>query len=205
MRAELLLKRLMEVESKGIILLTKHDIEKLFPDDEPAALTLAIHRLSTGDAPPLLHVARGLYALPEAIRRNGLFMDHLIAIKLRPGHLSYVSLESALSEYGLISQIPVGVLTVMTTGRRGWARTAFGDIEFVHTERSYGDILDSTFKGEQMPLRYATAKTALRDLRKVGRNLDMLDHEAIDRLSGELDLSKQEHEKWQPPLKTSPI
>ncbi len=33
------------------------------------------------------------------------------------GEYNYVSLESMLSEYGLISQIPIDRLTVMTTGR----------------------------------------------------------------------------------------
>ena len=42
-----------------------------------------------------------------------------IAVALRRGYYSYTSLESALSEYGAISQIPVDRLTVMTTGRKG--------------------------------------------------------------------------------------
>lgn len=35
------------------------------------------------------------------------------------GEYNYISLESALSEYGIISQIPIDRLTIMTTGRKG--------------------------------------------------------------------------------------
>ncbi len=41
-------------------------------------------------------------------------------------------LESALSEYGVISQIPIDRLTIMTTGRKGHYKTPYGTIEFTH-------------------------------------------------------------------------
>ncbi|WP_422139500.1 hypothetical protein [Endozoicomonas sp. ALC020] len=66
-----------------------------------------------------------------------------IAIALRRGDYNYISLESALSEYGAISQIPVDRLTIMTTGRKGEYKTPFGVLEFTHTRRSVADILDS--------------------------------------------------------------
>ncbi len=42
-----------------------------------------------------------------------------VAKSLRRGEYNYISLESALSKYGVISQIPIDRLTVMTTGRKG--------------------------------------------------------------------------------------
>jgi len=47
-----------------------------------------------------------------------------------------------LSEYGVISQIPLDRLTVMTTGRKGIYKTIYGTIEFTHTKRSVENILD---------------------------------------------------------------
>ena len=64
-----------------------------------------------------------------------------VAKAMRRGEYNYVSLESALSEYGVISQIPMR-LTVMTTGRKGEVNTPFGTIEFTHTSRPIHDILD---------------------------------------------------------------
>ena len=56
---------------------------------------------------------------------------------MRRGEYSYISLETMLSEYGAISQVPIDRLTVMTTGRKGEYETPFGVIEFTHTKRKY--------------------------------------------------------------------
>ncbi|PHM28446.1 hypothetical protein [Xenorhabdus budapestensis] len=64
-----------------------------------------------------------------------------LAKAMRRGEYNYVSLESALSEYGAISQIPIDRLTVMTTGRKGTYKTPFGIIEFTHTKRSAPNII----------------------------------------------------------------
>jgi hypothetical protein len=95
---------------------------------------------------------------------------------LRPREISYVSLETKLSEAGVISQITT-VLTCMTTGSPGWFETPWGAIEFTHTDRSIRigtDVIaqdDGTFE--------ATLRTAVRDLRRVGRNLDLIDDETL--------------------------
>ena len=98
-----------------------------------------------------------------------------VAVRLRSGEYSYVSLESALSEFGVISQIPVGRTTMMTTGRSGEIHSIYGTLDFTHTSRSVRDILASTLVIEGRPLRFARVETALRDLRQVGRNLDLVD------------------------------
>ncbi|WP_146049537.1 hypothetical protein [Alkalispirochaeta sphaeroplastigenens] len=60
-----------------------------------------------------------------------------IASKLRANTCASISLESALSDAGVISQIPVQWLTVMTGGRTAAiACGRFGTIEFIHTARS---------------------------------------------------------------------
>ena len=83
------------------------------------------------------------------------------------------ALEAALSEHGVVSQVPM-VRTIMATGRSGRVRTAFGTLELVRTVRSVPSILDGTVDVGH-PLRPARARTALEDLRRVGRNLHLVD------------------------------
>ncbi len=104
--------------------------------------------------------------------RDSHAIEH-VARALRRGEYNYVSLESALSEYGVISQIPVDRLTVMTTGRKGVYGTPVGTIEFVHTKRKLSAILAGVVD-VQRPLRLATAQTAWRDLKRVGRNTHLV-------------------------------
>lgn len=101
--------------------------------------------------------------------------------KVLHGEYNYVSLESALSEYNAISQIPVDRLTVMTTGRKGEYHTAFGVIEFTHTKRSLDDILFS-IRDVGRPLRMATPQAVWRDLIRVARNTHLVDEQELKSL-----------------------
>ena len=134
----------------------------------------------------LEHAARGVYVNPLS-RLSRRYLIEKIAVCLRRGEYSYVSLESALSEYGAISQIPMSRITVMTTGRSATIRTPYGVIEFTHTKRSPADILRSTLIMKERPLRIARVETALRDLRRVGRNLDMVNLEDYEDILREQD------------------
>lgn len=127
--------------------------------------------------------ARGVYVyLLDTTPRPHLIES--LAMTLRRGHYNYISLESALSEYAVISQIPIDRLTVMTTGRSAEYRTPWGVIEFTHTKRDIAGILEGTFVRDQR-LRFATVETAWRDLKRVGRNIHLVDlHELSDRLRG---------------------
>jgi hypothetical protein len=93
---------------------------------------------------------------------------------LRPDDLCYVSFECALSEWGAISQIPLTWLTVATTGAPGEVKAGGFTIEFMHVEHSAAEILAGTVQVPGRPLRLASLETALKDLRHVGRNLNML-------------------------------
>jgi hypothetical protein len=61
----------------------------------------------------------------------------------------------------------------MSTWRKGEYKTPYGVIEITHTKRSVFDILNSIYRSER-PLRVATQDAAIRDLRRVGRNLHLL-------------------------------
>jgi predicted transcriptional regulator of viral defense system len=156
---------------------SKHEIGKLFPADSPKTLAASLRRHVKDGL--IEHACRSVY-----VNRNANSLDSFtierIAILLRAGHYNYVSLESALSEYGAISQIPLDRLTILTTGRSAVYETTYGTIEFTHTKRTVEDILKNTIRIEGRPLRVASKQTAWRDLKRVGRNIDLVDLSEVE-------------------------
>jgi predicted transcriptional regulator of viral defense system len=118
-----LIQRLAELDRRGVYVLARRDIEKLFPEENVKSMDQSLKRMVADGL--LQRVARGLYLNPAASNKNRWVAEE-IAKALRPGKLSYVSLESILSEYGVISQIPVNRMTVMTTGASGLVETPYG-------------------------------------------------------------------------------
>ncbi len=110
----------------------------------------------------LIKAARGIYVYAPALMRNGGRVIESVVRALRPGQLSYFSLESMLSGYGIISQVPVSYLTVMTTGASCLHKTPFGTIEFTHTKRSIPEVLERTIVVEGRPLRIAKGRPPYR-------------------------------------------
>lgn len=163
-------------DRKGRYVFTLGDLKKLFSEDSKKTLQEGVNRLVKQDL--LERASRGIYIFKLAYSRNSYIIEE-IAKAMRRGEYNYISLESALSEYGAISQIPIDRLTVMTTGRRGEYQTPYGTIEFTHTKRHVKDILGGILNTER-PLRLATIQTAWRDLKRVGRNEHLVDEEAID-------------------------
>ncbi len=172
-----LIRKLSELDRRGIHVLARRDIGKLFPDESEKAMEKSLQRMVSDGL--LQRVAKGLYANPAAASKNRWLAEE-VAKALRPGCLSYVSLESILSEYGAISQIPINRMTVMTTGRSGIHKTPFGTIEFTHTQRARSEILGRTLAPKGRPLRIATQSAAIRDLLRVGRNANMLIREELE-------------------------
>lgn len=169
------IKTLSEWARAGRVVFTLGDLAKLFHGDQRKTLLEALRRLVRDGV--LQRAGRGVYVYVLAGDVEPRLVEQ-IAVALRRGYYSYVSLESALSEYGAISQIPVDRLTVMTTGRKGVYRTDWGTIEFTHTKRSPADILDNT-RDVGRPLRMATPQAAWRDLKRVGRNTHLVDEKAL--------------------------
>ena len=172
-----LIRRLAELERHGVFILAKRDIEKLFPDEADKAMEKSLQRMVADGI--LARAAKGLYVNPAAANRLRGRLIEAVAKALRPGHMSYVSLESMLSEFGVVSQVPVDRITVMTTGAGGVVETPYGTIEFTHTKRRWADVVDGTVFTPDRPLRIATKRTAYRDLVRVGRNVDMVDLEEL--------------------------
>ena len=169
------IKRLTEYDKRGRYVFTKNDLAKIFHDDNERTLRAGIKRLL--DDGLLIRAANGVYVNGLAQSKGSDTLEQ-IAKNMRRGEYSYVSLESALADYSVISQIPVDRLTVMTTGRSAEYKTPFGTIEFTHTKRSPTDILANS---QQLgrTLRLATKEAAFRDLKRVGRNTHLVNEEAL--------------------------
>ena len=103
-----------------------------------------------------------------------------IASQLRVGDLCYVGMESAASRWGVISQIPVERLVVVTTGREGEFKTRFGVIEFVHTKADSLEIAENTLSVPDSPLRLATKRYTVRGLTRAHRSLDLIDWDEVE-------------------------
>jgi hypothetical protein len=165
--------KLSQADASGIWAFTPSSFSALMGGIERPYLKLMTKRLA--DQGVLVRAARGVYVNPHARSMPSDVRRGLLRF-LRPREISYVSLETKLSEAGVISQITT-VLTCMTTGSPGWFETPWGAIEFTHTDRSIRigtDVIaqdDGTLE--------ATLRTAVRDLRRVGRNLDLIDDETL--------------------------
>lgn len=162
-------------DRQGRSVFTLRDIAKVFHEDSPKTLQEGINRLRRHGL--LEGVARGIYVYALS-RASDPYRLERIARAMRRGEYNYVSLESALSEYGAISQIPVDRLTVMTTGRKGTYRTPYGTIEFTHTSRPVTELMER-MRDIGRPLKFATPQAAWADLKRVGRNTHLVDTEAL--------------------------
>lgn len=162
---------------EGRYIFTLRDMAKVFPEDSRKTLQEGINRLRRHGL--LQGVARGIYLYPLATTSDPYRLER-IARAMRRGEFSYVSLESALSEYGAISQIPVDRLTIMTTGRKGTYRTPYGTIEFTHTSRPVSELMER-MRDVGRPLRLATPQAAWADLKRVGRNTHLVDTQVLKR------------------------
>lgn len=167
---------LREWDKQGKYVFSRRELCKLFRDDAAKTFSEALNRHVRDGL--IERACRSVFVNSQATSLDAFTIEH-IAKTLRPGCYNYVSLESALSEYGAISQIPIDRITVMTTGRSGSYHTPYGVIEFTHTKRAVDTILEHTIKIEGRPLRMATKEAAWRDLKRVGRNTDLVNLEEV--------------------------
>ena len=161
-------------------LFATRDFVPVFPSlSEPAlhALLSRAHRSGL-----LERVTKGIYLYPRVDYPRGLELHHTAA-RLRANHLNYISLETALSDAGVISQVPAGWVTLVSTGRSNTVACGrFGRIEFVHTQRHARDLTGSLMYDERCRLWRANVQLALRDMRVTQRSQDLIDWRVVDEL-----------------------
>lgn len=149
------------------------DIHALFPDLNRAAVKALLSRAAAAGV--LTRVCHGLYLYPRAPHPRGLVLYHAAA-KIRSGRFNYLSLESVLSDAGVISQVPINWITVMSSGRSYVMRcSAYGSIEFVHTKKQPNDLAGDLRYDARIRMWRASPALALSDMRQTRRPMDLID------------------------------
>lgn len=175
----------------GVWAFTPASFSVLFGGVDRGYLRLMMKRFA--DNGVLQRAARGVYVNPTARSLPDDIRLGLIPF-LRPRELSYVSYESRLSELGVISQIS-NALTCATTGSSGNFNTPWGRIEFTKTSREMSEQLeDELVWRDRSPIPFATTARAIKDLKRSGRSLDLVDEETLeDVLAEENEVSNAFH------------
>ncbi len=131
----------------------------------------------------LKRICRGIYFYPVPNYSSGNLLFHAAA-RLRAGEFNYISLESALSDAGVISQVPMSWITLMTSGRSHVVNCGdCGHIEFVHTEQHPADLIgELTFDADRHLWR-ASVRQALRDMKVTRRSMELVNQEVAYELA----------------------
>lgn len=159
-------------------LFTLTDLRAALPEHSAGAFRALVMRAEHEGL--LMRVCRGLYRYPAAGSHDGLVLFHAAA-RLRAGAFNYISLESALSEAGVISQLPMNHVTLMSSGRTATLSCgAFGAMEFVQTKKRPAELADQLLYDARCHLWRAAVPLALRDMKATRRNLDLVQWEVVD-------------------------
>ena len=176
-----LTRALADLASPEHYLFTQADLRALLPDLSDAAFkTLLSRSVAEGH---LARVCRGMYLYARVDYPRGLVLFHAAA-RLRADTFNYISLETALSDAGVISQIPVNRVTLMSTGRGNIIGCGpWGSIEFVHTAKRPDDVAAQLRYDSRCHLWRACVALAVQDMRRTRRNMDLIDwsvvHESV--------------------------
>lgn len=151
-------------------LFASSDLEGAFGDHDHLSVLLS----RAVKAGLLKRVCRGIYLYPKADHPMGELLFHAAA-RLRADEFNYISLETALSDAGMISQIPMNWITLMSSGRSHTVDCGeFGHIEFVHTEQRPEEIANELVYDAARRLWRASEKQALRDMKVTRRSMDLV-------------------------------
>lgn len=161
-------------------LFTLQDLRSLLPNmTDTAFKTLLSRAVQIGY---LIRICRGLYAYEKAIPTSGLLLFHVAAL-LRANEFNYISLETVLSDKGIISQIPVNCIFIMSSGRSNIVLcNKFGTIEFIHTNQKPADIMEHLSYDANCRLWRANVALALRDMKATHRNCDLINWDIANEL-----------------------
>ena len=176
MRRDGALRRLADADAAGLYVYRKQDLSVVLGE---SGRTLDRTVDSLARAGLLERVAHGVYVFPLS-RRIGAGTLDAITRCLRPGRITWESCASALSQWGVISQIPVGRTTYMTTGREGEFHTRFGVIDLTHSKLPPSRIIGNLAYRDDGRLPIATKRFAYDNLRSTGRNLGLVDMDELE-------------------------
>lgn len=156
------------------------DLRNLFLNLSNLAFKTLISRSASSGL--LCKVCRGLYAYKKVGHADGLLLFHAAAY-LRSNQFNYISLETVLSEAGVISQIPMNWISVMSSGRSNKISCGkFGTIEFVHTSQKPNEVMKNLSYDNKARLWKANVAQALKDMKATRRNCDLINWDIANEL-----------------------
>lgn len=168
------IKKLTDVVSamaqQGPLLFTASDIAAVFGDYRQ--LPVLLSRATTAGL--IARVCRGIYLYPPSGYPGGHLLFHTAA-RLRASEFNYVSLETVLSEAGVISQVPMNWISLMSSGRSHVVDCGpWGRIEFIHTEQRPEYLASELTYDHERRLWRASVRQALRDMKVTRRSMALI-------------------------------
>lgn len=158
---------LLENANNQRYLFTFHDLRSLCPELSDSAFKTLLSRAASSRL--LIRVCRGIYLFKKALPADGLLLFHTATL-LRANEFNYLSLETALSDAGVISQIPINWISIMSSGRSNIISCSdYGTIEFIHTTQKPTDIMEQLTYDHQCSMWRASISLALRDMKATHR------------------------------------
>jgi predicted transcriptional regulator of viral defense system len=156
------------------------DLRSLVPDlSDLAFKTLLSRVVGTGI---LLRLCRGLYLYEKTLPKDGLLLFHAAEL-LRANAFNYISLETVLSDAGIISQIPINWISIMSSGRSNKIVCGeFGTIEYIHTNQKPTELINELSYDQRCGMWRASIKLALRDMKATHRASDLIDWDIANEL-----------------------
>ncbi len=161
-------------------LFTLRDLRPLFPNLSDTTFKTLLSRAVSSTL--LMRLCRGLYLYQKAFPNDGLLLFHAAAT-LRADEFNYISLETTLSDAGVISQVPLSWITIMSSGRSNIISCGnHGTIEFVHTNQKPTELIKSLTYDHLRGMWRANVALAIRDMKATHRNTDLIDWDIANEL-----------------------
>lgn len=171
---------LTKLASEEHYLFALSDLRNVVPKQTHGAFKVMISRAVKNGL--LKRVCHGIYLYPSISYDAGLVLYHTAA-RLRAHECNYLSLESVLSDAGLISQIPMQWVTLMSSGRSNIINCGiFGHIEFIHTNCKPAALATELIYDTRCHLWRASVSRAIKDMKRTRRSTDLIDWELANEL-----------------------
>ena len=170
--------------SPDCFLYAPKDLRVFFPEMSDSALMKLMSRAA--EAGVLRRVCKGLYLYPR-VQYTASKILYMVACRLRSESFNYISLESVLCSYSIISQQMLSWLTVMTTGRSNIINCgAFGTLELVHSEKNADSLKGHLTLDSWAGMLRADAYLAMKDMKDCRRKtLELVDWDFYKEIVGE--------------------
>jgi len=174
---KLLQRTLARLADKEHCLFSLNDLRAIIPGQKQSTFKTLISRAQKAGV--LKRVCRGIYLYSAIMCPSGLIL-YRVAARLRAGEFNYISLETVLSDSGVISQIPFNWITLMSSGRSYIVDCGkFGHVEFIHTKKVPDKIASQLSYDEHCGLWRASVALAMEDMRFTCRSVELVDKEVV--------------------------